>query len=120
MNKVRGIRGAIQIPSNTSEEIFGATKELLTQMIEANDIDYEDIASIFFTATDDINADFPAYAARDMGLGQVPLLCAREINVPNGMKSLVRILIHFNTEKEQFEIKHQYLGATAKLRPDLN
>ncbi len=120
MFKLRGIRGAIDLEENSRDCILKATKELLSKMLEKNQVDIDDIASIFFTATDDLNAEFPAYAARQMGLSKVPLLCAREIHVPSGMKSLIRILIHVNTEKTQEQIKHQYLGETAHLRPDLN
>jgi len=120
MLKLRGIRGAIALKENSGECILDATKELLSKMLEENQVDIDDIASIFFTATDDLNAEFPAYAARQMGLSKVPLLCAREMHVPSGMESLIRILIHVNTEKTQEQIKHQYLGETAHLRPDLN
>lgn len=119
MIRTRGVRGANSVKANSREAILTATKELLTRMIEANDLDPVDIASIFLTATDDLDADFPAYAARDLGLVKVPLLCAREIKVPNSMPMLIRVLIHVNTEKTQDEIKHQYLGETKKLRPDL-
>lgn len=120
MTKVRGIRGAIRVKENSKAEILNSTKELLLKMIQANNIDTDDIASIFFTATSDLNADFPAYATRGLGFDFVPLLCAREIEVPDGMTQLIRILIHVNTELSQEKIKHQYLGETAKLRPDLS
>lgn len=119
MVRTRGVRGANSVKENSREAIRAATKELLSRMIDDNQLDPADIASIFLTATEDIDADFPAYAARDMGLLKVPLLCAREISVPNSMPRLIRILIHVNTEKTQDEIKHQYLGETKKLRPDL-
>ncbi len=120
MNRVRGIRGAIQVRENTRESMLDATKVLLKSMLRENDIDPEDIASIFFTATDDLNAEYPAYAAREMGLTAVPLLCAREMQVPGNMSRLIRILIHVNTDKSQKQIKHQYLGETVSLRPDIN
>ncbi len=119
MSKVRGIRGAIRVPENSEEAIISSTKELFLKMIEENDIKTDDIASIFFTATTDLDAEFPAYATRGLGYDKVPLLCAREIDVPKGMKSLIRILIHVNTEISQENIKHQYLGETSKLRPEL-
>ena len=120
MFKVRGIRGAIDLKENSPECILDSTTELLSKMLSENQVDIDEIASVFFTATDDLDAEFPAYAARQMGLSKVPLLCAREMDVPSGMKSLIRILIHFNTEKTQDQIKHQYLGETSHLRPDLN
>ena len=119
MSEVRGIRGAIGVSENTKESMRSSTRELLTKMIEENGLNPEDIASIFFTATDDLNADFPAYAARTLGLQTVPLLCAREMSVPNGTRGIIRILIHANTEKSQIEIRHQYLRGSEHLRPDL-
>lgn len=117
---VRGIRGAITAEDNTAEAISKATKELLQALIKVNEINTEDIASIFLTTTPDLNADFPATAARELGWNLVPLLCAREIDVPNGMKQLIRVLMHVNTSKSQAEIRHQYLGNAATLRPDLS
>ena len=116
---VRGVRGAVCAASNSREAIFEATKKLLIHMFAKNDIDMENIASIFITATPDLTADFPAYAVREMGLGQIPLMCATEINVPGAMQRVVRILIHFDTDKKQHEIRHLYLGDAARLRPDL-
>jgi len=116
---VRGVRGAITARDNTPEDICRATARLLKEIVKANKIDTEDIASIFFTTTPDLNADFPASAAREMGWKQVPLLCAREIDVPNSMPRLIRVLIHVNTTCTQAEIRHQYLDEAASLRPDL-
>ena len=115
----RGIRGAVTVAENTREAIFEATSHLLREIIGRNEIDPSDIASMFLTTTPDLNADFPAYAVRGNGLGQVPVLCASEINVPGAMKQLVRILVHVNTNRAQSEIKHVYLGEAARLRPDL-
>ena len=120
MTNLRGIRGAIRVEENTKENILASTRELLLRMVSENEVEVEDIASIFFTATDDLNAEFPAYAARDLDLKMVPLLCAREISVPGCMTRLIRILLHVNTDKSQDQIKHQYLGDTRSLRPDLN
>ncbi len=117
--KVRGIRGANPVKSNTREAIYESTCELIKAIIAENDVDPAEIASIFLTSTPDIDADFPAYAVRELGLTSIPLLCAREIDVPGAMPSLIRILIHFNTDKSQGQIKHVYLGDAAKLRPDL-
>ena len=117
--RVRGIRGANVVGANTKEAIYKATGELIKGIIAENDVDPKEIASIFLTSTPDINADFPAYAVRELGLTSIPLLCAREIDVPGAMPSLIRILVHLNTDKGQDEIKHVYLGGTEKLRPDL-
>ena len=116
---MRGIRGAIKVEENSAEAIGRATRELLEKMVETNSVDTSDIASIFLTTTADLDAEFPAYTARDMGWTMVPLLCAQELKVPHGMKSMLRILLHVNTDKSQSEIKHQYLGEAAGLRPDL-
>jgi len=88
-------------------------------MIEANNIKADDIASIFFTATSDLTAEYPAYAMRGMGYDFVPLLCSKELEVPKGMTKLIRVLMQINTEKSQDKIKHQYLGETSILRPEL-
>ena len=117
---IRGIRGAICAEANTREAVFGATITLLTKLMESNQVDTERIASVFLTATPDLTADFPAYAAREIGLTMVPLLCATEIDVPGAMKRVIRILIHVETEKNQAEIRHLYLGEAARLRPDLS
>ena len=116
---VRGIRGAITVERNTAEEIVAATRELLEAIIRENDLDPEDIASAFFTVTADLDAEFPASAAREMGWKYVPLLCATEINVPGRLGRCIRVLVHVNTEKTQRELRHIYLGNAAQLRVDL-
>jgi chorismate mutase len=116
----RGIRGAIQIPEDTSEAILEATRELLLSIIQANSGLYpDDLASIFFTVTPDLNATHPALAARQLGWVDVPLLCAQEIPVPGSLPRVVRVLVHWNTERSQRDIRHIYLGNAAVLRPDL-
>lgn len=116
---VRGIRGATTVERNSAEEIFSATRELLQAIIKENSLDPEDIASAFFTVTPDIDADFPAFAAREIGLKYVPLLCAVEINVPGSLGNCIRILLHVNTKKSQKEMKHIYLRGAIRLREDL-
>lgn len=118
--RVRGIRGAITVERNTREEIIAATKELLLSLIRENEIEIEDIASIFFTLTPDLDAEFPALAARELGWQYVPLLCAQEIDVPGAMGKVLRVLMHVNTEKSQKELKHLYLKGAATLRLDLS
>jgi chorismate mutase len=115
---VRGIRGAIAAADNTKEAILDSTRELLLAMIAANDIQPEDVASAWFTTTVDLNAEYPALAARALGWLDVALLCAHEMAVPHGMKKVIRILIHLNTDKPAHAIKHIYLGEAANLRPD--
>lgn len=118
--RVRGIRGAITVERNSREEIIAATKELLLSLIRENEVEVEDIASIFFTLTPDLNAEFPALAARELGWQYVPLLCAQEIDVPGAMGKVLRVLMHVNTEKSQKELKHLYLKGAATLRLDLS
>ena len=116
--KCRGIRGATTVDTNTKEDILKATRELLQDMVKANDVRGEDVASILFTTTSDLNATFPAEAARELGLSQVPLLCGQEIDVPGSLPMCLRILILFNTKKTAEDIVHVYLKSAKKLRPD--
>lgn len=117
---VRGIRGATTVPQNTREAIVEAARELLQLMVEANDVRPEDIASAWFTTTTDLNAEFPAVAAREMGWTYVPLMCSHEMDVPGSLRMCLRILLHVNTEKRQDEIRHIYLRGARALRPDLD
>lgn len=116
---IRGIRGAVQASSNTADAILEATLQLLLALIEANPgLEPGDIASVFFTVTEDLDAAYPARAAREIGWTSVPLMCAREIPVPGSLPECIRILIHWNTEFGQDEIHPVYLGAAALLRPE--
>jgi chorismate mutase len=115
----RGVRGATTVESNTVEAILEATKELLAAMLKANDIDADDVASAFFTTTPDLNAEFPAVAARDMGWSDIALLCGHEMNKPGALPMCLRILLHVNTEKGSRDIKHTYLRGARVLRPDI-
>jgi chorismate mutase len=116
---VRGIRGAVNIAANTKEEILTKSRELLEAIVRENKIQAEDIACAIFTLTPDLNADFPAYAARQLGWRDVPLMCARELDVPAAMEKVIRVLLLVNSTTPPSKIKHQYLGDTPKLRPDL-
>ena len=119
--QVRGVRGATQISQNTAEAISEASAELLCAMVKENGISPEDIAVVHFSTTPDITADFPPYAARSkMGWHQVPLMSAREMEVPGALERCIRILILWNTEKKQSEIRHVYLHGARRLRPDLD
>jgi chorismate mutase len=110
----RGIRGATTVENNTKEDILNAGKELLQKMIEANGLVPEDVACAIFTTTQDLNAEFPAAAARQLGWSHTALLCAQEMNVPRSLQRCLRILILYNTEKSAEEIVHVYIkGATA-------
>ena len=118
---VRGVRGATASEKDDPENILSATRKLLNTILNENpDMVLEDIASVLFTATDDLNSVYPAKAAREMGWNQVPLICAREIPVLGGLAGCIRVLIHWNTDTPQSEIRHVYLGAAASLRPDLS
>jgi len=116
----RGIRGATTVEANTAEAILDATRELLSAMARANGLATEDIASAVFTVTADLDAAFPAQAARQLGWHQVPLLDAIEIPVPGSLPRCVRVLLHWNTSRGQAEIRHVYLRGAAALRPDLD
>lgn len=116
----RGIRGATTVEANTAKAILDATGELLAAMVEANGLAAEDIASAVFTVTADLDAAFPAQAARQLGWHQVPLLDALEIPVPGSLPRCVRVLLHWNTSRGQAEIRHVYLRGAAGLRPDLD
>lgn len=118
-NAMRGIRGAVTVERNLAEEIVSATRELLEAIIKENDLEPEDIACAFFTVTADLDAEFPASAAREMGWKYVPLLCATEIDVPGRLGKCIRIMVLVNTEKSQKELKHIYLREATRLRVDL-
>ena len=115
----RGVRGATTVDSNTREDILTATRQLLALMIRQNDIAPADVGSAIFSTTRDINAEFPALAARQLGWLDVPLLCSHEMDVPNALPQCVRVLVNWNTEKSQREITHVYIKDAVKLRPDL-
>jgi chorismate mutase len=116
---VRGVRGATTVEANSVEAILEATRELLAAMLKANETDIEDIASAFFSTTVDLNAEFPAVAARDLGWTNVALMCGHEMNKPGGLPMCLRILLHVNTDKPARDIKHIYLRGARVLRPDI-
>lgn len=117
---VRAIRGATTVENNTLIEIIDETKKLLNEIIERNDINKDDVVSMIFTATQDLDAAFPALAARQVGWNDVALICMSEINVKGSLEKCIRLLIHFNTEKSNSDIKHVYLNKAKVLRPDLD
>lgn len=116
---VRGVRGATTVRENTPDEIIMRTMELLESVIRRNDIRMEDVATAIFSVTDDVNAQFPAVAARRLGWIYTPMLCTREIPVPGSLQGCVRVLLLVNTERRQEDMLHVYLYEAKKLRPDL-
>ncbi len=118
---LRGVRGATVAEENSEAAILAATRQLLQAMLEANpSLRIEDLASAFFTVTDDLWTTFPARAAREMGWTAVPLMCSLEIPVPGSLPRCIRVLLHWNTDLPQSAIHHVYLGEAIRLRPDLD
>jgi monofunctional chorismate mutase len=118
--RVRAARGAIVVAGDSRGAITAATERLLGAVLSRNQIETDDLISILFTATEDLTASFPAEAARAMGLSKIPLLCAREIPVRGSMASVVRLLVHFHSERGLDEVSHVYLDGAESLRDDLD
>ncbi len=116
----RGVRGATTADSNSRDDILTATRQLLALIIRVNGIEPEFVASAVFSLTRDLDAEFPALAARQLGWLDVPLLCTYEVDVPGSLRRCVRVLIHWNTDKPQQEIRHVYVKEAERLRPDLS
>ncbi len=116
---VRALRGATTVDEDTSDAIHERVQALLREMLARNGVDHDDLISIVFTATDDVHAEFPAAAARAIGLGDVPLLCARELDITGGTPRCIRVLMHLTTERARDELRHVYLEGARGLRDDL-
>ena len=116
---VRGVRGATTVAANNAEGILSATRELLQALVAANNLRPEDVAAVYFTTTTDLDAAFPARAARQLGWQQVPLLDAWEIPVPRSLPLCIRVLVLWNTDLAQADVVHVYQGEATRLRPDL-
>ena len=116
---IRGLRGATTCAADTSEEIVSATQELLLLLMERNDLRHDDVVSVIFTTSRDLTATFPATAARGVGFGDIPLLCASEIDVPGSMPLCIRVLMHVYSDRPRTEIRHVYLHNAQSLRDDL-
>jgi chorismate mutase len=116
---VRAIRGAIQVAANERSDVLDGASELVQEVLRKNHVQPDDLISILFTATPDLTADFPAYAARQLGLTDVPLMCACEIAVPGAMPRVLRLLAHVETTLTRAELRHVYLRGAAQLRSDL-
>lgn len=115
----RGVRGATTVAANTREAILEETRKLMALIIRFNGIEAADVASAIFTVTRDLDAEFPALAARQLGWLDVPLLCSYEIDVPGSLRRCVRVLVHWNTDRPQKQITHVYINDAQRLRPDL-
>lgn len=116
---LRGVRGAITVEQDVKDDILLATQELLLQMVEQNNIEPDDIASVFFSLSPDLHSEFPAVAARKLNWSTVPLFCTQELDVHGALEKCIRVLIHWNTNKVPSEIQHVYLRKAKALRPDL-
>lgn len=113
------LRGAITVDDDTTEQVVTRTQQLVRAMLERNGIEHDDVVSVIFTATDDIHSEFPATAARALGLGDIPLLCARELDIAHGMPRCIRVLMHFHGERDRASLHHVYLEGARSLRDDL-
>jgi chorismate mutase len=119
MSTVRALRGATTVDADTPDQVSARTQELLADVFERNGLEHDDVISIVFTATGDIVSMFPAAAARVMGLGDVPLLCARELDVVGSVPRCLRVLLHVTTDRPRAELHHVYLHGARGLRDDL-
>lgn len=116
---VRAIRGAIQLDEDEREHLLASTRELVTEVLRVNDLDTANLISILFTVTADLRSEFPALAARELGLGDVPLLCTTEIDVPGAMPRVVRLMAHAELDVPRAQVQHVYLRGAVALRRDL-
>jgi chorismate mutase len=116
---VRALRGATTVDTDTAEQVTGRVQTLVSQMLEDNGVDHDNLISILFTATEDVTSMFPATAARAIGLGDVPLICARELSVAGGTPLCIRVMMHLTTDRPRHELHHVYLEGARGLRDDL-
>lgn len=116
---VRAVRGATQLDVDEREHLLDSVEQLMVAVLEQNDLDRADLISVVFTVTPDLHAEFPAVAARRLGMGDVPLLCAQEIDVAGALPRVVRVLVHAETDRPRAEVRHVYLRGAAALRLDL-
>ena len=116
---IRAIRGATQLDSDDRDHLLVSVEELIREILEQNDIDTDRLVSMILTATPDLHSEFPALAARQLGIGDVPLLCAQEIDVDGAMPRVIRVMVHIESDLPRGEIRHVYLRGAAALRRDL-
>lgn len=119
VSSVRAIRGAIQLDADEREHVLSSTRELVSSVLGANSLTKDDVISIMFTATHDVRSEFPAVAARELGLGDVPLMCAQELEIAGAMPRVIRLMAHVNTVLTRDQITHVYLRGATALRRDL-
>lgn len=119
ISSVRAIRGAIQLDVDERKHVLSSTRELVSSVLEANSLTKQDVISILFTATPDVRSEFPAVAARELGLGDVPLMCAQELDIAGAMPLVIRLMIHVNTTLGRDQVTHVYLRGASALRRDL-
>jgi chorismate mutase len=117
--RLQALRGAITCDANTKADIAEKTQELVRELLSRNGVDHDDLVSIIFTATEDLTAAFPATVAREVGLGDIPLLCARELTIDGALPMVIRVLVHCYTDQSRGDLHHVYLGAARALRDDL-
>jgi chorismate mutase len=117
--RLQALRGATTCAANTKSEITAKTQELMRELLARNELAHDDVVSVVFTATEDLTAEFPATAARGLGLGDIPLLCARELAIDGALPQVIRVLVHCYTARPRAELHHVYLGAARALRDDL-
>jgi chorismate mutase len=118
-SRVRALRGATTVDDDTAEQVTERVGELMSELFARNELDKDDLVSVIFTATDDVRSKFPAEAARQFGIGDVPLLCARELDIVSGTPRCIRVLIHLYTDRSASELRHVYLAGAQGLRDDL-
>ncbi|ABS04583.1 chorismate mutase [Kineococcus radiotolerans SRS30216 = ATCC BAA-149] len=116
---VRAVRGAVQVDVDEREEVLARTRDLVSEVIRANDLSLDDFISVIFTSTADLVSEFPAVAARELGMGDVPLMCARELEIAGSMPRVIRLMAHVETPRARSEVKHVYLNGAQALRRDI-
>nr|WP_218885364.1 chorismate mutase [Kineococcus aurantiacus] len=116
---VRAVRGAVQVDVDERQEVLARTRDLVSEVIRANDLSLDDFISVIFTSTADLTSEFPAVAARELGMGDVPLMCARELEIEGSMPRVIRLMAHVETTRARGEVKHVYLNGAQALRRDI-
>jgi chorismate mutase len=116
---IRAVRGAVQVDVDEREEVLARTRDLVSEVIRANDLTLDDFISVIFTSTADLVSEFPAVAARELGMGDIPLMCARELEIAGSMPRVIRLMAHVETTRARSEVKHVYLNGAQALRRDI-